>query len=177
MTDEELVKGCIKEKRASQDMLYNKYAGRLMVVCYRYMENRMDAEDILQEGFIKIFDNISKFKFQGSLEGWMKRIMANTAINKLRKTDVLKGSTDSSEIDKPLDEDVLTKMEGEEILNVIHDLPTGYRTVFNMFAIEGYSHKEIADKLGIEEVSSRTQLSKAKKLLQKRINELRKFEI
>lgn len=175
MTDEEIVKGCIKEKRASQDMLYNKYAGTLMMICYRYMDSQMDAEDVLQEGFVKIFDNISKFKFEGSLEGWMKRIMANTAINKLRKKDVLKGSQDTTTIDQSWDDGILDRLDGEKILELIKNLPVGYRTVFNMFAIEGYSHKEIALKLGIEEVSSRTQLSKAKKALQKQIIELGGF--
>lgn len=175
MTDEEIVKGCIKEKRVSQDMLYNKYAGTLMVVCYRYMDSQMDAEDVLQEGFVKIFDNISKFKFEGSLEGWMKRIMANTAINKLRKKDVLKGSQDTTTMDQAWDDGILDKLDGQKILDLIKELPVGYRTVFNMFAIEGYSHKEIADKLGIEEVSSRTQLSKAKKALQKKVIELGGF--
>ena len=175
MTDEELVKGCIRENRASQDMLYNIYAGKLMTVCYRYMENRMDAEDVLQEGFIKIFDNISKFGFHGSLEGWMKRIMANTSINRLRKKDLLKGTQDSNMIDTPIDESIIDKLDGETLIGIIQKLPVGYRTVFNMFAIEGYSHKEIAQELGIEEVSSRTQLSKAKKVLQKQILEFGGF--
>ena len=175
MTDEELVKGCIIEKKSSQDMLYNLYAGKLMVVCFRYMDSRMDAEDILQEGFVKIFDNISKFKFQGSLEGWMKRIVANTAINKLRKKDLLKGSQDTNLIDKHVNDNIIDKIDGDKLLEVIQELPVGYRTVFNMYAIEGYSHKEIAEKLGIEVVSSRTQLSKAKKVLQKKILELGGF--
>jgi RNA polymerase sigma-70 factor (ECF subfamily) len=175
MTDEELVKGCIKENRSSQDMLYNIYAGKLMTVCYRYMENRMDAEDVLQEGFIKIFDNISKFRFHGSLEGWMKRIMANTSINRLRKKDLLKGTQDPNMIDTPINESIIEKLDGETLIGIIQKLPVGYRTVFNMFAIEGYSHKEIAQELGIEEVSSRTQLSKAKKVLQKQILEFGGF--
>ncbi len=175
MTEEELVKGCIKEKRSSQDMLYNLYAGKLMAVCFRYMDSRMDAEDVLQEGFIKIFDNISKFKFQGSLEGWMKRIMANTAINKLRKKDLLRGTQDTSLVDKQVDDGIIDKIDGDKLLAIIHALPTGYRTVFNMFVVEGYSHREIAMELGIEEVSSRTQLTKAKKVLQKQILELGGF--
>jgi RNA polymerase sigma factor (sigma-70 family) len=175
MTDEELVKGCIKGKRQHQDMLYARFAGKMMAVCLRYMKNEMDAEDVLQEGFMKIFDNINKFKFEGSLEGWMRRIVANTSINKLRKKDVLKGSDDADSKDVEWNDNILDKMDSTKIFELIQNLADGYRVVFNMYVIEGYSHKEISEKLEIEEVSSRTQLAKARKILKKQILELEEF--
>lgn len=175
MTDEELVKGCIKEKRKYQDLLYSRYAGKMMAVCLRYMRNQMDAEDVLQEGFMKIFDNIKKFKFEGSLEGWMRRIIANTSINKLRKKDVLKGSEEADGKEVEWDDNILDKMDSVKIFELIKNLADGYRVVFNMYVIEGYSHKEISEKLEIEEVSSRTQLAKARKILKKQILELEEF--
>ena len=175
MTDEELVKGCIKENRECQELLYKLYAGKMMAVCLRYMNNEMDAEDVLQEGFVKIFDNMSKFKFEGSLEGWMRRIMANTSINKLRKKDVLKGTEEAEEIKTVWDDNILDRIDGEKILKLIQDLAEGYRIVFNMYVIEGYSHKEIAERLQIEEVSSRTQLAKARKILKQQILDLEEY--
>ncbi len=144
----------------------------------RYGNSRMEAEDMLQDGFIKVFDNISKFKMEGSLEGWVRRIMVNTAINKIRSNKVRfeeiseqTGGTDAH------DKDIVDRMSEQDILRLISLMPQGYRHVFNMYAIEGYSHKEIADSLGIEEASSRSQYAKAKKYLQQQIIKLEKINL
>lgn len=144
----------------------------------RYGNSRMEAEDMLQDGFIKVFDNISKFKMEGSLEGWVRRIMVNTAINKIRSNKVRfeeiseqTGGTDGH------DKDIVDRMSEQDILRLISLMPQGYRHVFNMYAIEGYSHKEIADSLGIEEASSRSQYAKAKKYLQQQIIKLEKINL
>ncbi len=144
----------------------------------RYAAGRMEAEDILQDGFIKVFDNISRFKMEGSLEGWVRRIMVNTAINKIRSNKVrfeeINDSTHESEL---YDQNAIDKMSEQDILKLINQMPQGYRYVFNMYAIEGYSHKEIADSLGIEEASSRSQYAKAKKYLQQQIIKLEKINL
>lgn len=144
----------------------------------RYGNSRMEAEDMLQDGFIKVFDNISKFKMEGSLEGWVRRIMVNTAINKIRSNKVhfeeiseQTGGTDGH------DKDIVDRMSEQDILRLISLMPQGYRHVFNMYAIEGYSHKEIAESLGIEEASSRSQYAKAKKYLQQQIIKLEKINL
>lgn len=178
MKEEDLIKGCIREDRECQKELYKRFAGKMMVVCMRYAAGRMEAEDILQDGFIKVFDNISRFKMEGSLEGWVRRIMVNTAINKIRSNKVrfeeINDSTHESEL---YDQNAIDKMSEQDILKLINQMPQGYRYVFNMYAIEGYSHKEIADSLGIEEASSRSQYAKAKKYLQQQIIKLEKINL
>lgn len=177
MTEQELLKGCLEERQDCQRELYKRFAGKMMVVCMRYAKDRYEAEDMLQDGFMKIFDNIGKFKQEGSLEGWIRRIMVNTALNKIRTNkmkfeDLEAGNyqfvdTDSSAIDK---------LSEQSILEIIQRLPNGYRYVFNMYAIEGFTHKEIADTLGIEEASSRSQYAKARKYLQNQITHLEKIK-
>jgi RNA polymerase sigma factor (sigma-70 family) len=136
----------------------------MLYVCFRYCKNRQEAEDILQDGFIKVFKNISMFKFEGSFEGWMRRIMVNTAIEFLRKQKQSKVFDDIEEVyvHPESSYDATSRLNEKEILAMVHSLPMGYRTVFNMYAIEGYSHKEIADTLGISEGTSKSQLAKAK---------------
>ena len=170
--EDNILKGCLREDRNSQKELYNRYSGKMMAVCYRYANSRMEAEDILQDGFIKVFSNVGKFRHEGSLEGWVRRIMINTAINKIRTTKMVFESIDdiSDEFIEPIIED--TTLNENVLLNIISKLPKGYKYVFNMYAIEGFSHKEIADSLGIEEASSRSQYAKAKKYLQQKINKL-----
>jgi len=173
MSEEDLIKGCIKEDRASQVAFYKKFSSKMMAVCMRYAKDRMEAEDMLQDGFMKVFDNLSKFKNEGSLEGWVRRIMVNTAINKIRanrlKFDPIDEGHNQFEVD---DFSAIDKLSEQDIILLIAKLPQGYRYVFNMYAIEGYSHKEIADSLGIEEASSRSQYAKAKKHLQLQIIQL-----
>lgn len=172
MLDKEILKGCLKGKRKFQEALYNKYGGRLLGVCIRYTGNRMEADDIFQEAFIKIFKNIKTFKnlCNHSLYRWMKRIMINTAINYLR--DEKKRRTISN-IDAVMEykkednpdffEDVFELVSKEEILLIVQNLPQGYRMVFNLYAIESCTHEEIAGMLNISINTSKTQLFKARK--------------
>jgi RNA polymerase sigma-70 factor (ECF subfamily) len=177
MNIEDLIQGCIKEDRVCQRELYKLFAGKMMVVCLRYAQDKMEAEDILQEGFIKIYDNISKFRMQGSFEGWIRRIMVNTAINKIRAGKRHFEELDDKMIEVSNSQDVLDNLSTKDILNLISEMPAGYKYVFNMYAIEGFSHKEIADSLGIEEASSRSQYAKAKKYLQQKLIELQKVKL
>jgi RNA polymerase sigma-70 factor (ECF subfamily) len=178
MTEENLIKGCIAEDRECQRELYKRFSGKMMAVCLRYASSRMEAEDMLQEGFIKVFDNIGKFKMEGSLEGWVRRIMVNNAINKIRANKIkFEELGNVSDDFLQHDKNIIDKMSEQDILKLISQMPQGYKYVFNMYAIEGLSHKEIADNLGIEEASSRSQYAKAKKYLQQQIIKLEKINL
>ncbi len=178
MTEEELLSGCLKERQECQRELYKRFAGKMMVVCLRYAKDRQEAEDMLQDGFIKVFDNIGKFKQEGSLEGWVRRIMVNTALNKIRTNKMLFEDIDSGNYQISDNEaNVIDRLSEQDILALIQQLPSGYKYVFNMYAIEGFSHKEIADRLGIEEASSRSQYAKARKYLQNQIIQLEQIKL
>lgn len=146
----------------------------MMSVCMRYAGNRESAEDLLQEGFIKIFTAIDSYTGSGSFEGWIRRIIVNTALEFLRKTDILKGAIDADDptvISEP-DYSAVDQISADELMELIASLPAGFRTVFNMYAVEGYSHKEIGEALGIGESTSRSQYTRAKQLLQKKLKQL-----
>jgi RNA polymerase sigma-70 factor (ECF subfamily) len=178
MTEENLIMGCLQEDRECQKELYKRFSGKMMAVCMRYASSRMEAEDMLQEGFIKVFDNIGKFKMEGSLEGWVRRIMVNNAINKIRSNKIkFEELGNVSDDFMQYDKNIIDKMSEQDILKLISQMPQGYKYVFNMYAIEGLSHKEIADNLGIEEASSRSQYAKAKKYLQQQIIKLEKINL
>lgn len=171
LTIEEIINGCLKGRRDAQESLYKLYGGKLFGVCLRYTQNRMEAEDVLQDGFVKVFKNIRSFKNLGenSLFNWMKRIMVNTAINYLRDQkkhrymmDVDVAGNISDEDGESFFDEVKSLVSQEEILNMVQKLSQGYRMVFNLFAIEGYSHQEIADMLGVSINTSKTQLFKAR---------------
>lgn len=171
--DIQLIEACIKGNRASQKALYDRLAPRMFPLCIRYIGNREDAEDVLQDGFITLFTRLNDYKGDGSFEGWARKIFVNTALMSLRKKDALKMS-DDLEVARGLKSDNISQMQNlgyKDLLAMITDLPPGFRTVFNMYAIEGYSHKEIGEMLGISETTSRTQLSRARILLRKKINE------
>lgn len=174
MSDDELIKGCIRENRHCQRALYERFAGKMMTVCVRYTRHRLEAEDILQEGFIKVFNNISKFRGKGSFEGWIRRIMINTALSNYNKSSFKKeliGLEDyQSGVEQPK---AIQKLTADEIMAVINTLPDGYKIVFNLYVIEEYSHKEIAEMLDITPSTSRSQLVKARRMLQKKIILLR----
>jgi RNA polymerase sigma factor (sigma-70 family) len=177
MTEEEIIKGCISEKREAQEALYKKYASKMLGVCYRYASDLAEAEDMLQEGFIKVFDNISSFSFKGSFEGWVRRIMIHVALNKIRsKSKVLdfveEFNFEVEDLRSPLD-----KLQHKQLLAALNQLPEGYKIVFNLYAVEGYSHAEIAKFLAIKEASSRSQYAKAKSYLQKLIIKLEKVNL
>jgi len=168
--DYDLIRGCLQNNAAMQKMLYDKYAAKLFGIALRYAHSQEDAKDILQDGFVKVFKNLSKYKGTGSFEGWMRRIMVNTAIEHYRKknnTYEIQESHEESITDRDLT--ALDKLAAEEILNMVKALPNGYRTVFNLFAIEGFSHKEIAAMLNISEGTSKSQYARAKALLQEKI--------
>ena len=174
MTDEELIKGCIRKEARCQKGVFDRYAGRLLGVCHRYARNSADAEDILQDSFIKIFDKITQFKGEGSFEGWMRRIVVNTA---LKKYSLTRYSKETSFFDMPeryesgQDEKIHDHLSEKEIIAMISKLPDGYRMVFNLYVIEGYPHDEIAEMLNIQPGTSRSQLVKARLMLQKQIKE------
>jgi len=178
MSDQRLIKGCINENRNSQKELYAKYAGKMMTVCYRYARDMEEAKDILQEGFVKVFDNISKFRQEGSLEGWIRKIMVNTALKYYRRISYKMESTGIEHCKEGgAEPEIYSYLSEQDILNLIMELPLGYRVVFNLFVIEGFSHAEIAKKLTISAGTSRSQLVKARKLLQKKVLELEKNKV
>lgn len=163
----QLVKDCLKGVAASQRELYEHFARGMLGVCYRYTKSMTDAEDVLQEGFIMVFKNLHQFKFEGELGGWIRRIMVNTAINYLKKqsryqTDLL--FTDI--VMHPVsNDDPAVALNTKELAELIRQLPPGYQTIFNLHAVEGYSHVEIGRILGINEGTSRSQYARARALL------------
>ena len=170
---QKMVKGCLNQEPWAQQKLYDSFAPKMMAVCYRYARDKDEAADFLQEGFIKIFLSIHKFEFQGSLEGWIRRVIVNTAIDLIRKrkSSLLESPMNVEIADTTIDEDKMDTFEVEYLMRVIQSLPTGYRVVFNMYAIEGYTHAEIAEQLSITESTSRSQYTRAKALLKKRLHE------
>ncbi len=159
---------CAKGDRASQKRLYDKLAPKMFAVCLRYMGDRDSAEDILQDGFVTLFSKIESYSGEGSFEGWARKIFVNTALMSLRKNDVLKQSEDIEVawgLSSP-DASAVQNVSYQELLKLIAKLPTGFRTVFNMYVMEGYSHKEIGEALGISENTSRSQLLRARNMLQ-----------
>jgi RNA polymerase sigma factor (sigma-70 family) len=167
LTETELIKGCVNKNGDCQRILFEKYAGKMMSVCLRYSNDQHEAQDILQEGFVKVFDYIHQFKQEGSIEGWMRRVFVSVAIRQLNKKKLRFDDITESDRNLPAeDPSVISKIAEEEIHKLILELPLGYRTVFNLNIIEGYSHEEIAGMLKIQPATSRTQLLKARKLLQ-----------
>lgn len=178
MTEKELIQGCIQENRQCQQEIFRLYAGKMLSVCLRYSRHRMEAEDILQDAFIKVFDNVSKFGFKGSFEGWIRRIVINTALKSHSKKSYKNEQIGIDHYpDLPIEPTIYSHLEEEELLKLVAKLPDGYRLVFNLYAIEGYSHKEIADLLNIQESTSRSQLVKARKWLQNQIVKLQNVAV
>lgn len=166
-SDSDLIEGCIRGDRKMQYELYQRFAPKMYGVCLRYAGNTEEAEDILQEGFIKVFNKIGSFRSEGSFEGWIRRIFVNTAIEHFRKKTYLQPITEYEEDTvegKYLS--VLDSLAEKDIIQLVQQLSPGYRTVFNMYVIEGYTHKQIAETLGISEGTSKSQLSRAKLILQ-----------
>ena len=178
MTDKELIEGCVKKDSQCQKEVFQRFAGKMLAVCMRYTRHRMEAEDIVQEAFIKVFDNIEKFHFKGSFEGWIRRIVINTALKKFNKKSFQNEDIGiEAHHDHSIDPEIYNALSVEEIMNIISKLPDGYKIVFNLYAIEGYNHKEIADLLGIQESTSRSQLVKARKMLQKLVLKTQKIAV
>ncbi len=180
MTEKELLKACLREDAASQKELFLRYSGRMLGVCNRYARNAADAEDILQEAFIKVFDKMHQFKFEGSFEGWVRRIVVNTALKKysLSRYEKEVSVYDVKEKDDSLLEpSAYSHLTQKELMELINNLPDGYRIIFNLYVIEGYQHNEIATMLGIQPGTSRSQLVKARTMLQKQILQLQKIAV
>jgi RNA polymerase sigma factor (sigma-70 family) len=166
--EQDLIKGCLRRDRVSQQQLFDLYSSKMYAICYRYVKNPMEAEDILVTAFTKIFERINQFKGDGSFEGWIRRVMVNEALTFLRKSRNMYLETDLEQADREPNYDQLSDhLEAEDLMRMIQELPAGYRLVFNMYAIDGYSHKEIAEQLGISENTSKSQLSRARTYLQK----------
>jgi RNA polymerase sigma factor (sigma-70 family) len=178
LTEYELIKGCIKQESSCQRLLFEQYAGKMMTVCLRYAHDSMEAEDMLQEGFIRVFNYIEQFKFEGSFEGWIRRVVVNTALKQLQKKRLtFTEINDNSQQSPRLESYAYSNLGEEELMKLINRLPDGYRTIFNLNVIEGYSHEEIAKMLDIQPSTSRSQLVKARKMLQQQILNLQKIAV
>lgn len=155
-----------------QQELYKRFAPKMYAVCMRYANNSEDAQDLLQEGFIKVYRNLEKFRAEGSFEGWIRRVFVNTSIEHFRRKNTLYSITEKEEnVIEDSDITALDNLAEKDIINLIQELSPGYRTVFNMYVVEGYSHKEIGNILGISEGTSKSQLARAKAILQKKVQE------
>ncbi|HPH84778.1 MAG TPA: sigma-70 family RNA polymerase sigma factor [Ferruginibacter sp.] len=167
MTETDIIKGCIKKNQVCQRLLFEKFAGKMMSLCQRYAKDQQEAKDIMQEGFIRVFDYIAQFKFEGSFEGWMRRVFVSVATRYAAKRKIIFSEINVTDSDiNTIDPSVVSKLSEDEIHRMIRLLPEGYRLVFNLNIIEGYSHEEIGSLLGIQASTSRTQLVKARRMLQ-----------
>jgi RNA polymerase sigma-70 factor (ECF subfamily) len=168
MTEDLLIQGCLRNEASAQQELYYRYSPKMLSVCYRYAKSREDAEDMLQEGFIEVFTQIHQFQNRGALEGWIRRIIVHTCINNLKKNKKFSDSVDIIHAASvPVrEENIPSILQAKQVVECIRLLPMGYRTVLNLYAIEGYSHKEIAAILDIEESTSRSQYTRAKAMLE-----------
>ena len=168
MTEEAILKGCLKKDAAAQRELYNRFSPKMLAVCYRFAHNREDAEDMLQEGFIKVYSQVHTFESRGAFEGWIRRIIVHTCINILKKNKKFNESVDIIHATgvQVREESVPSIIQAKQVVECIHLLPIGYRTVLNLYALEGYNHREIAGMLDIEESTSRSQYTRAKAMLE-----------
>jgi RNA polymerase sigma-70 factor (ECF subfamily) len=167
----QLINDCQQQVAAAQQQLYEGYARKMMGVCMRYVNDYETARDLLHDGFIKVFTHISSFQGEGSFEGWLRRVFVTTALEYLRKNDVLRESYDiSTNYNLQTEEEtIIERISADELRAIIGTLPTGFRTVFNLYAVEGYSHKEIGKLLNITESTSRSQFARAKNILKQKI--------
>jgi RNA polymerase sigma-70 factor (ECF subfamily) len=172
LTDEKLIKKCLANDGRAQRELYQRFAPKMWAVCLRFAKDRMTAEDMLQEGFVRVFGKLAQYTFEGSFEGWIRRIMINTAINYYRKNLVntsLELTFEDVFSREAVREDALDKMSAKELTDLVQELPDGYRLIFNLYAIDGYTHKEIGDIMGISENTSKTQYMRARVSLQEKV--------
>lgn len=174
MGEKELVEKCLRNDAVAQRTLFETYAPKMMAVCMRYAKDKMQAEDVLQVGFIKVFSNLEKFSGKGSLEGWIRRIMVNSSLDEIRRNTKFLANQSMDDVDYKLGmtQNVDANLLEDDLMKLVQNLPTGYQTVFNLYAIEGFSHKEIAEQLGVTESTSKSQYSRAKKLLQEAVEKL-----
>ncbi len=178
LSEKDLVRGCLLDKEDCQREVFRRYAGKMLALCLRYTSNRMEAEDVLQDAFIRVFDKMGSFRNEGSLEGWIRRIVVTTALQNIRSKGY---SPDSRGLDAipedPIPPAILAHLHEKDLLDLVAALPRGYKIVFNLYAIEGYSHREIAEMLDIGESTSRSQLAKARKMLQEKLLSLHRIAV
>ncbi len=174
MDDETLINECVKGNAKAQKMLFDKFAPKMMTVCLRYSSDQMEAEDILQDGFVKTFNKLVDFKMEGSLEGWIRRIMVNTALDALRKNKKYALDANIEDVGYKISnyEIASDQMVADDLMKLINSMPDGYKLVFNLFAIEGYSHKEIGELMNISENTSKSQYSRARSYLRTLLEKL-----
>lgn len=167
MDDYQLVKDCLKWKPEAQQRLYEQYAKSMLTVCYRYTKSLKDAEDVLQEGFVKVFFGLKQFRFEGDLGAWIRRIMVNTALNFLKRNSKYRNEMFFPEqvLHPVADDNPAVILQAKELADLIRQLPHGYQTIFNLYAVEGYTHVEIGEMLGISDGTSRSQYARARALL------------
>jgi len=173
--EQQIIDGCVRGEPWAQKKIYELYSSVMLGVCVRYVSDKETARDLLQDGFIKLFTKVDTFAGTGSFIGWMRRIFATTALEYLRRNDALKQSASIDEYDyfiEDVDVSILSKISADDLMTCVTELPNGYRTVFNLYAIEGYSHFEIANMLNISENTSRSQFMRARKILQKSVQTL-----
>ncbi len=170
INDDEIIEGCLSGKRVAQESLYGKYSAKMLSVCSRYLKDRDEAEDVMIASIMKVFEKLEQFKREGSFEGWIRRIVINECLTYLRKNKSIFMAVDVEKAELTLDyQELGDKLEEYDLLSLVASLPNGYRTVFNLYAIEGYSHKEIAEHLDISVNTSKSQLSRARVLLQHKL--------
>jgi len=170
LNDEQLIKKCLEKDSLAQKLLFDSFARKMMGVCLRYTKDEAEAQDVLQIGFIKVFEKLTLFNQKGSLEGWIRKIMINTALDNIRKNKKYVNDVEMDKVDYQLsnvDANAFDSLKAEDLLKIIQAMPTGFKTVFNLYAIEGFSHKEIAKKLNISINTSKSQYSRARAYLQK----------
>lgn len=166
----DLIKGCIDENRESQELLFRIYSAKMFALCLYYSKNKTDAEDYLHNGFIKVFQAIKQYKEIGSFEGWLRKVFVNIMLEDFRKTKIRSIEMEEANIaDQAFEEDIISRLNSEEMIKLIQELSPAYRMVFNLYAIEGYAHKEIGEMLNISEGTSKSNLARARKILQKKI--------
>lgn len=167
---QDIINGCIKEDRESQGLLFSLYSAKMFALCLYYSKNKTDAEDYLHNGFIKVFHNIKQYKGKGSFEGWLRKIFVHTILEEFRKIKIQSSNIEAENIvQESFSEDIISQLNSEEMIKLIQELSPAYRLVFNLFAIEGYSHKEIAKMLSISEGTSKSNLARARKILQNKL--------
>jgi RNA polymerase sigma factor (sigma-70 family) len=173
MDDTTLVIECVKGNPRAQRMLFDRFSSKMLGVCLRYAKDSEQADDILQDGFVKVFTKLKDFKNEGSLEGWIRRVMVNTALDQIRKNGKTLGDVSVDDVQYKIENNdhIAEQLMAEDLLKLINSMPDGYKVVFNMFAIEGYTHNEIADTLGISESTSKSQYSRARAYLRERISQ------
>ncbi len=177
-SEENLLRDCRKGKSSAQQSFYERFAPKMLGVCIRYIHDREEAEHVMIGGMVKVFDKLDQYSGEGSLEGWVRRIMVNESLMYIRKNKNMSLEVDVQQAEfEPNYQTLESSLEAADLLSMIAELPVGYRTVFNLYAIEGYNHKEIAETLGINENTSKSQLSRARKLLQANLAALQEKEL